>query len=38
MQNSKQLAGFLGPIIIVMTISEAVNEHIWVTNIAPQVF
>jgi uncharacterized membrane protein YgdD (TMEM256/DUF423 family) len=38
MQNSKQLAGLIGPIVIVMTTSEALNEHIWVTNIAPAIY
>jgi hypothetical protein len=38
MQNSKQLAGLIGPIIIVMTTSEALNEHIWVTNIASVIY
>jgi uncharacterized membrane protein YhaH (DUF805 family) len=38
MQNSKNLAGLIGPIVIVMTTSEALNEHIWVTNIAPVIY
>jgi hypothetical protein len=35
MENSKHIAGLLGPSIIAVTISEALNAHIWVTNIAP---
>jgi hypothetical protein len=38
MQNSKQLAGLIGPIVIVMTTSEALNNHIWVTNTAPVIY
>lgn len=38
MQNSKQLAGLIGPIVSVMTISEALNEGIWVKNIAPVIY
>jgi len=38
MKNSKQLAGLIGPVIILMTISEAINEHIWVSNIASMIY
>jgi hypothetical protein len=37
MENSKHIAGLLGPSIIAVTISEALNAHIWVTNIAPAI-
>jgi hypothetical protein len=35
MTNSKQIAGLIGPTLIVLTISEAMNLHIWANNIAP---
>lgn len=35
MKNSKQIAGLVGPSIIALTISEALNAHIWAGNIAP---
>lgn len=35
MTNSKQIAGLIGPTLIVITISEAMNLHIWANNIAP---
>jgi hypothetical protein len=35
MANSKHLAGLIGPTIMALTISEAVNLHIWANNIAP---
>jgi len=38
MTNSKQLAGLIGPVVIVMTTSEAVNEHIWINNTAPVIY
>jgi hypothetical protein len=34
--NSKQIAGLIGPTVISITISEAINLHIWTINI-PQV-
>ena len=38
MQNSKQLAGLIGPVVVAMTISEALNQDIWATNIAPAIY
>jgi cation transport ATPase len=35
MTNSKHIAGLIGPTLIALTISEAMNLHIWATNIAP---
>ena len=35
MTNSRKIAGLVGPTIIVLTISEAMNFHIWAVNIAP---
>jgi hypothetical protein len=35
MENSKHIAGLLGPSIIAIALSEALNAHIWVANIAP---
>ena len=35
MTNSKQQAGLIGSTLILLTISEALNLHIWRTNIAP---
>jgi len=32
MTNSKQIAGLIGPTIVVLTISEMLNFHIWATN------
>lgn len=34
MASSKQIAGLLGPSVIVVTISETVNFHIWAGNTA----
>jgi hypothetical protein len=34
MTNSKSLAGLIGPTIIVVTISETINAHIWSANTA----
>ena len=34
MTNSKQLAGLIGPTLIVLSISEAINSHIWI-NVSP---
>lgn len=35
MANSKLIAGLIGPTLIALSISEALNLHIWATNIAP---
>jgi len=35
MTNSKQIAGLIGPTLVALTISEALNLHIWATNIPP---
>lgn len=35
MTNSKQIAGLLGPTLVAVTISEAMNPDIWTTSIAP---
>ncbi len=35
--NSKYLAGLIGPSLVVITISETINAHIWATNIAPTI-
>jgi len=35
MTNSKPLARLIGPTIVVLTISEMINFHIWATNIPP---
>ena len=35
MTNSKKIAGLVGPTSIALTISEAMNFHIWAVNIAP---
>ncbi|HEY8035620.1 MAG TPA: hypothetical protein VIF37_08530 [Methylobacter sp.] len=35
MENSKRIAGLIGPSLIAITISEALNVHIWAANIAP---
>lgn len=34
MTNSKHIAGLIGPTLIALTTSEAMNLHIWATNIA----
>ena len=34
MANSKQIAGLIGPCLVVITISEALNIHIWAGNTA----
>jgi hypothetical protein len=36
--NSKHLAGLIGPTLVVLTVSEALNAHIWTDNIAPGVY
>jgi hypothetical protein len=33
MADSKKLAGLIGPVIVAMTVSEALNLHIWAANI-----
>jgi len=38
MSSSKQLAGLIGPTIIVVTISETVNIHIWAANSAANIY
>jgi hypothetical protein len=35
MTNSRHIAGLIGPTLIALTTSEAMNLHIWATNIAP---
>lgn len=35
MTNSKYIAGFIGPTLIALALSEALNLHIWAVNIAP---
>lgn len=37
MENSKRIAGLIGPSLIAITISEALNVHIWAANIAPAI-
>ncbi|TAK63024.1 hypothetical protein [Methylobacter sp.] len=37
MENSKHIAGLIGPSLIAITISEALNVHIWAANIAPAI-
>jgi hypothetical protein len=38
MANSKQLAGLVGPAIIVLTVSELMNYSIWAINIPPNTY
>lgn len=38
MTDSRQIAGLIGPALIAMTISEALNVHIWAANIAPVIY
>jgi hypothetical protein len=38
MTNSKQIAGLVGPTLIVLTISETINVHIWASNTAAGVY
>lgn len=38
MANSKQIAGLIGPTLIAIIISEAVNFHIWPTTTAPVIY
>lgn len=35
MTNSKQLAALIGPTVMVLTASEAINLRVWAVNIAP---
>jgi hypothetical protein len=35
MTTSKRIAGLIGPTLVVVTISETMNFHIWASNIAP---
>lgn len=35
MQNSKQLAALIGPVLVAITLSEIVNAHIWIAVTAP---
>ena len=37
MENSKRIAGLIGPSLIAITISESLNVHIWAANIAPAI-
>jgi len=36
--NSKKIAGLIGPTLIVLSITEAMNLHIWATNIASVIY
>jgi len=36
--NSKQLAGLIGPTLVVLTVSESLNAHIWTGNTASGVY
>ncbi len=38
MATSRQIAGLIGPTLIVLTISETINIHIWAANIAPAIY
>ena len=38
MADSKYIAGLVGPTIIAVTVSEAINVHIWANNIAPVIY
>lgn len=35
MTNSRLIAGLMGPTLIAITVSEALNLHIWANNIPP---
>jgi hypothetical protein len=35
MANSKSIAGLIGPTLMALALSEALNLHIWAVNIAP---
>jgi hypothetical protein len=38
MAKSKQLAALIGPTIVVLTLSESINAHIWTANTAAGVY
>jgi hypothetical protein len=38
MADSKYIAGLVGPTIIAVTVSEAINANIWANNIAPVIY
>lgn len=38
MTNSKNIAGLIGPALIVVTISETINADIWAKNVAAGVY
>jgi len=38
MADSKRLAGFIGPILIVLTVSEIATSHIWIKVSATQTY
>ena len=38
MTNSRRIAGLIGPTLVVLSISEAMNSHIWVTVPATQTY
>ncbi len=38
MADSRQIAGLVGPSLIVLTIPEAINAHVFVTQTAPVVY
>ena len=38
MAPSRYIAGLAGPTLVVMTVAEALNFHIWTANIAPLIF
>ena len=38
MTNSKRIAGLIGPTLAVLATSEAMNLHIWATNIPPATY
>jgi hypothetical protein len=35
LQNSKLIAGLAGPMLMALSLSEAISYHIWTINIAP---
>ncbi len=38
MTNSKQIAGLIGPTLVAVGASEAINFRIWASNIAPLIY
>ena len=38
MADSKQLAGLVGPVVLVLAVSEALNLHIWTQSLPPVVY